>query len=124
MLALVLPGKVTLFPDICPAVATAGLLGAALEGIPGAVRVNACRCRFPQESAKIVKVRLRARALLELGRSPASDEVLRGKGMGLLLDGQGGLRSTCASTGWIIPAMECWEQVILYLAGDPIRVGR
>ncbi|MBU6430475.1 MAG: hypothetical protein KGR26_15770, partial [Cyanobacteria bacterium REEB65] len=39
-LALVLPGKVALLPDVSPAVTAAGLFGSALEGVPGAVRVD------------------------------------------------------------------------------------
>ena len=77
MLALVLPGEAAALPHVGPAV-TAGVLSrAALEAVIVARRVGIGWRRLAEHPAKIVEMRLRCRALLQLRRLPLGDELAR-----------------------------------------------
>jgi hypothetical protein len=52
--------------------------GAALEAIPLALWVSVGRLRLVQQLAQVVEVRLRGSPLLEVGRLPFRDELIRG----------------------------------------------
>ena len=58
-LAFVLPSEVALVPDVGPALAAAGFVDAALEGVPGAIRIGLGRFRLTQQLAKVKKMLLR-----------------------------------------------------------------
>jgi hypothetical protein len=64
-------------PDVGPALAAAGLGHAALEGVPGAVRVDRGGLGLAEQVAEIEKMLLGGRAFGEIGPLPFGDEVLR-----------------------------------------------
>ena len=75
--ALVFPAEAAALPDVRPAFAAGGLGGAALEAVPLALGVGVGRLGLVQQLAQVVEVRLRRRPLLEVGRLPFGDELLR-----------------------------------------------
>ncbi|MGC4108307.1 MAG: hypothetical protein QM753_18455 [Thermomicrobiales bacterium] len=70
MLALVFPAEVAALPDIGPAIAAAGLGGAALEGIEGAFGVGLGGGVDAEDVAEIEEVLLGGGAFLEGDADP------------------------------------------------------
>src|SRR6185369_8619359 len=66
VLALVLPGKATLFPDIGPSLATPHLAGTHFEGVPCSVRVGFDWCLLPDQGADIIEVGLGSRTFFQI----------------------------------------------------------
>ena len=73
---LVLPAEVAAHPDVGPAVAAAGFLGAALE----AVVFRVARLGDAEQVAEVVEPGLRAGAFGERVVLPQGDELFRGHG--------------------------------------------
>ncbi len=73
---LVLPAEAAALPDVGPAVAAAGLAGAALE----AVVVRVARLGDAEQVAEVVEMGLRAGPLGERVVFPEGDELFRGHG--------------------------------------------
>ena len=80
--ALVLPGEVTSFPHVRPAVFAGVLSRAALEAIPLARGVVFRRRGLAEQTAKVEEVLLGRRALFQLGSLPLGDELVRGHPLG------------------------------------------
>ena len=80
-LPLVLPGEVMALPDVGPA-GTAGVLPhALLEAVRLARRIHLGRRRLAQQTAQVVEVLLRCRALLQRRGPPLRDEGVRCHGV-------------------------------------------
>jgi hypothetical protein len=73
----VFPSEITLFPDVGPAFAAAGLSRAFLECEMVAERVVLRRRRMIEQPAKVDEVLLRGRAFSQSDRLPFADEILR-----------------------------------------------
>ena len=88
--AFVFPGEVPFHPHIGPALAAAGLVDAALERVPGALRVGGRRLGLLEQLAEIEEMLLGGAALGELRLLPLGDELLRGhEGFASSLDSLG-----------------------------------
>ena len=76
--AFVFPGEVAFPPDVGPAIAAAaGLVDAALERVPGTLRIGGRRLGLPEQLAQVEEMLLRGAALGELRLLPLGDELLR-----------------------------------------------
>src|SRR5437870_3194501 len=73
----VFPGELAFHPDIGPPLAAVRFMGAALEGVPGALRIDGRRLGLAEQLAQVQELLLRGRALGELGLLPLGNEFLR-----------------------------------------------
>jgi hypothetical protein len=76
-LALVFPGEPAAHPHVRPPFAAAGLVDAALERIPSALRIGRRRLVLIQQVAQVQKVLLGGAALRQLHLFPLGNEILR-----------------------------------------------
>src|SRR5664280_1569998 len=76
-LAFVLPGEEALLPHVREAVAAIELLGALLEGVPGAGRIGISRGRFAKHPAEVAEVGRRRRPLAGRHAAPLRGELGR-----------------------------------------------
>ena len=83
-LALVLPGEVATHPDIGEAVMAIELLGALLEGVPGAGRVGVGGRRLAEHPAQVAEVGLGRRPLAGRDAAPFGGELGGGHPCGWL----------------------------------------
>jgi hypothetical protein len=72
----VFPGEVLAHPDVGPTFAAAGLVDAALEGVPGTVRIGGGGFGLPEQFAEVEKVLLGSTALGEIGLLLLGNEIL------------------------------------------------
>ena len=77
MLPLVLPGKVTLHPDVSEPVAATVFRCALLERVEGAFGVGLGGGFLPEKATQVDEVFLGGRTLLEHGDRPLLNELLR-----------------------------------------------
>jgi len=76
-LALVLPAEVAAFPDVGPAIPSAGLVNAALEGEGGALWIGLRRLGVAEKVAQVQEMLLAGGPLRETDPLPLGHELLR-----------------------------------------------